>query len=61
MTRDEAKDVIAKLQRVGNIVAALAHPNDDHCDNELEDEAHDLLREARFLVVSSVDPFNAAR
>lgn len=34
-----------KLTRIGNLVAALAHPKDDHRQNDLEDEAHDLLRE----------------
>lgn len=34
-----------KLSRLGNLVANLAHQNGDHCENELEDEAHDLIRE----------------
>jgi len=36
-----------KLSRIGNIIANLAHPHGDHRQNELEDEAHDLLRELR--------------
>jgi len=34
-------------QRLYNIVAELAHPNDDHRENPLEDEAHDLIRALR--------------
>lgn len=38
-----------KWQRLYNLVASLAHPNDDHLENALEDEAHDLIRELRGL------------
>jgi hypothetical protein len=35
------------LQRLRNIVANLAHPKGDHSQNDLEDEAHDIIRELR--------------
>lgn len=35
------------LDRLSNIVATLAHPHGDHADNDLEDEAHDIIRELR--------------
>jgi hypothetical protein len=37
----------ARWQRLYNLVAHLAHPKGDHRTNELEDEAHDLIRELR--------------
>ena len=51
---DRRAQIQAKLTRIGNLVANLAHPNvlsgmfiesGDHRQNNLEDEAHDLLRE----------------
>lgn len=35
------------LDRLSNIVATLAHPDGDHADNDLEDEAHDIIRQLR--------------
>ena len=45
-----AGETLAKIQRVGNLVADLAHPRGDHRQNDSEDEAHDLLRELREMV-----------
>jgi hypothetical protein len=41
-----------KLQRLYSLVANLAHPNDDHLENELEDEAHDIIREMRMALAA---------
>jgi hypothetical protein len=50
-------EMIARLERLGNLVAQLAHPNDDHCENEFEDEAHDIIRELRAaLAAAPVEP-----
>ena len=40
-------EVRAKWQRLYNLVANLAHPKGDHLANDLEDEAHDLIRKLR--------------
>lgn len=34
-----------KFDRLYNLVSNLAHPKGDHCENELEDEAHSIIYE----------------
>lgn len=45
-----------KLTRLGNLVANLAHPKGDCLENELEDEAHDLIRELRGGLADATPP-----
>ncbi len=65
MTDAERARLLALVERVGNVVANLAHPEGDHCENLLEDEAHDLFRELRAALLppegqpNTVDAFVA--
>lgn len=36
-----------RWQRLYNLIATLAHPKGDHRQNDVEDEAHDLIRGLR--------------